>query len=93
MAPGTCKTSLVIAVSVLRMTASPNLRLTTENVFSTFAPLRYRGDMEENPPRAVVWGQRPYRITRIAVAVGLVIGTAIFVLRFTFVVAALLQLL
>lgn len=49
--------------------------------------------MEENLPPAVVWGQRPYRITRIAVALGLIIGVVTLVLRFVGIVATVLQFL
>ena len=53
----------------------------------------YDRAMDEDPPPAVIWGQRPYRITRIAIAVGLVIGVAMLVLRFVDIATSLLRLL
>jgi hypothetical protein len=47
----------------------------------------YNVGMAENLRPTVVWGQRNYRITRIAVVVGLTIGIVMEVLRFLSLIA------
>jgi hypothetical protein len=52
----------------------------------------YNVGMAENLRPTVVWGQRNYRIKRIAVVVGLTIGVVAAVLRFASLIAILRSL-